>query len=255
MSCSQQFDDKKVAILPARWGSSRFPGKPLAEIAGRSLIRRTYESVSASKKLDRVIVATDDERIFDHVLQFGGQCVMTSRSCSNGTERVGEAIRLFCPEAEIVVNVQGDEPCMPSYVIDKMVEDLESIPEAHVVTPVSIGADEEEIFTERKVKCVFDQQGRALYFSRSLIPSQYKVKTDVYIHLGMYAFRRKALESYLSLPKTPLSLSEDLEQLRILESGGNIHVCVSDVKPPSVDYPEDIKKVENYLLCHLNACS
>ncbi|WP_213357686.1 3-deoxy-manno-octulosonate cytidylyltransferase [Chlamydiifrater phoenicopteri] len=255
MNASQRFNDKKVAILPARWGSSRFPGKPLAEIAGKSLIRRTYESISSSKKLDRVIVATDDKRIYDHVLEFGGQCVMTSESCSNGTERVGEAARLFCPEAEIIVNVQGDEPCMPSYVIDKMIEEMELRPEVQIVTPVSVGHDEEEIFTERKVKCVFDQNGRALYFSRSLIPSQFKVKADIYIHLGVYAFRRDSLETYLKLPKTPLSLSEDLEQLRILESGGSVHVCMSDVKPPSVDYPEDIKKVENYLLCHLNACS
>lgn len=246
---------QKVGILPARWGSSRFPGKPLALICGKSLIQRAYENLSCSQTLDHIAVATDDSRIMDHVLEFGGNCIMTSSCCSNGTERVGEAIKKAFPSAEIIVNVQGDEPCLSYTVVDCLVNRLLSSPHIHIVTPVTITEDPHEIYTNQKVKCVFDKHGRALYFSRSTIPNQFKkTRTPVYLHVGVYAFRKKSLFDYIESSPTPLSQTEDLEQLKILEHGHNIHVCVVERASPSVDYPEDINKVEKYLSCLSNVC-
>lgn len=247
---------EKVAILPARWGSSRFPGKPLAMICGKSLIQRAYESLLASRSLDCVAVATDDTRIMDHVLDFGGHCIMTSAHCANGTERVGEAVLSTFPSAEIIVNVQGDEPCISAETVDSLVHKLLAFPHIHVTTPVMVTKDPEEIYTNHKVKCVFDKHGRVLYFSRSTIPHPFKDPAPVfYLHMGAYAFRRKALFDYIRSSPTTLSQVEDLEQLRILEHGGEMHVCVTEKASPSVDYPEDINKVEKYLSCLSNVCS
>lgn len=237
---------EKIAIIPVRWGSTRFPGKPLALILGKSLIQRTYENVMQSKLLDAVIVATDDTRILEHVQDFGGQAIMTSSACNNGSERVGEAAKYF-PNAQIIVNVQGDEPCLSSLVIDTLVQKLLEDPEVDITTPVTTIYESEEIWTNHKVKCVFDKRGRAMYFSRSPIPHHFKKNTPIYLHIGVYAFRRNALFHYIGLAPTVLSQTEDLEQLRILEHGGTIYVCPVEAKSPSVDYPEDINKVEEYL--------
>ncbi|SPN73384.1 3-deoxy-manno-octulosonate cytidylyltransferase,3-deoxy-manno-octulosonate cytidylyltransferase,Spore coat polysaccharide biosynthesis protein, predicted glycosyltransferase,3-deoxy-D-manno-octulosonate cytidylyltransferase,Cytidylyltransferase [Chlamydia serpentis] len=249
----QKTDCLSIGVLPARWNSSRFPGKPLANIFGKSLIQRTYENISQCTLLDRVIVATDDQRIIDHVNDFGGYAVMTSSTCPNGTERTGEVAMNYFPEAEIIVNIQGDEPCLNPEVVDCLVRKLKGCPEAELTTPVAITTDIEEILTEKKVKCVFDIEGRALYFSRSAIPYNLKQETPVYLHIGVYAFKRKALLRYLQYSSTPLSNAEDLEQLRFLEHGEKIHVCIVDAKSPSVDYPEDIAKVEKYISCLSNA--
>ncbi len=246
---------KKVGVLPARWGSSRFPGKPLAQIAGKSLIQRTYENVAQSETLDTVVVATDDERILNHVLDFGGQCVMTSTTCANGTERVAEAIQNYFPQAEIIVNVQGDEPCTPHHAVDALVKELEARPEIPMITPVAITQDPKEIFTDHKVKCVFSKDKRALYFSRSPIPHNFKSNAPFYLHIGIYGFRRNTLFEYIALAPTTLSQTEDLEQLRMLENGKEIFVCLVEAKSPSVDYPEDINRVEEYLSCLSNAFS
>lgn len=246
----QVFAGKRVGVLPSRYGSTRFPGKPLAPILGKSLIQRAYENAIQSTLLDTVIVATDDLRILHHVQDFGGNCVMTSPSCANGTERISEVTSLCLPEAEIIVNIQGDEPCLSPSILDTLIEKLDTCPEIHIVTPVAQTTDPEEILTNHKVKCVFDKNGKALYFSRSPIPHILKQETATYLHLGVYAFRRQALFNYVQLASTPLNLAEDLEQLRILEHGGEIHVCVVNAKSPSVDYPEDINKVEKYLTCH-----
>ncbi|MBQ8498382.1 3-deoxy-manno-octulosonate cytidylyltransferase [Chlamydia sp.] len=241
---------KKVGILPARWGSSRFPGKPLIKILGKTLIQRSYENALNSRSLDCVVVATDDQRIFDHVVEFGGLCVMTSKFCANGTERVEEAISQHFPQAEIVVNIQGDEPCLSPSIIDGLVAMLEDNPSANMVTPVTETVDPEAILTDHKVKCVFDKTGKALYFSRSAIPYNFKRPTPVHLHIGVYAFRKTFLREYVKIPPSSLSLAEDLEQLRVLETGLPIHVLVVQTATgPSVDYPEDITKVEQYLLC------
>ncbi|AAF39307.1 3-deoxy-manno-octulosonate cytidylyltransferase [Chlamydia muridarum str. Nigg] len=241
---------KRVGILPARWGSSRFPGKPLAKILGKTLIQRSYENALTSRSLDCVVVATDDQRIFDHVVEFGGLCVMTCESCANGTERVEEAVSQHFPQAEIVVNIQGDEPCLSPSIIDGLVEMLEGNPAIDIATPVTETVDPDAILTNHKVKCVFDKTGRALYFSRSVIPNNFKRSTPIYLHIGVYAFRRAFLSEYVKIPPSSLSLAEDLEQLRVLESGRSIYVhVVQNATGPSVDYPEDISKVEQYLLC------
>lgn len=241
---------KKVGILPSRWGSSRFPGKPLAKILGKTLVQRSYENALSSQSLDCVVVATDDQRIFDHVVEFGGLCVMTSTSCANGTERVEEVVSRHFPQAEIVVNIQGDEPCLSPTVIDGLVSTLENNPAADMVTSVTETTDPEAILTDHKVKCVFDKNGKALYFSRSAIPHNFKHPTPIYLHIGVYAFRKAFLSEYVKIPPSSLSLAEDLEQLRVLEIGRSIYVhVVQNATGPSVDYPEDITKVEQYLLC------
>ncbi|ANH78988.1 3-deoxy-manno-octulosonate cytidylyltransferase [Candidatus Chlamydia sanziniae] len=244
----------RLGVLPARWYSSRFPGKPLAMILGKSLIQRTYERVCECSLLDKIVVATEDQRVIDHVNDFGGHAVMTSSKWINGTERTAEVASTYFPNAEIIVNIQGDEPCIDPKVVDSLVQKLETSPEIQLVTPVAVTKDKEEILAEYKVKCVFDTQGRALYFSRSPIPCIFKEDTPIYLHIGVYAFRREALFRYIQYSSTPLSDAEDLEQLRALEFGECIHVCVVNAKSPSVDYPEDIIKVEKYITCLSSAC-
>ena len=246
----QIFAGKRVGVIPSRYESTRFPGKPLASILGKSLIQRVYENAIRSTLLDTVIVATDDLRIFHHVWSVGGQCVMTSPECINGTERIAKATSQHLPEAEIIVNIQGDEPCLSPDVVDTLIAKLDACPEISIVTPVTLTTDPEDILTNHKVKCVFDKNGKALYFSRSPIPHGLKKEIPMYLHTGVYAFRRQALFDYIKLAPTPLNQAEDLEQLRILEHGGEIHICIVNTKSPSVDYPEDINKVEKYLTCH-----
>lgn len=254
--CTHHRTAKKVAILPARWGSSRFPGKPLAMIQGKSLIQRCYENLLTSEFLDCIAVATDDSRIMDHVLEFGGYCVMTSTRCRNGTERVYEAILEGFPSAEIIVNVQGDEPCLSVNTVDSLVRQLLTCPQVSIITPVIATQDPEEIYTNHKVKCVFDKNGRALYFSRSTIPHPFSNQLPTfYLHMGVYAFKRAALFEYIESASTPLSQAEDLEQLRILEHGNDLHVLIADTASLSVDYPEDISKVEKFLSCPSNVYS
>jgi len=239
---------KVVGIIPARWQSSRFPGKPLAEILGKSLIQRTYENAACCKCLDSLAIATDDARIFQHAETFGAQAFMTSPSCATGTDRVWEVIERYFPEAEIIVNIQGDEPCLDPAVIDALVEQLQTNPEAMMTTPVSLMDDETQVFQPNTVKCVFDCQGRALYFSRSPIPYAQKFKAQYFRHIGIYCFRRETLRRFVSLETTLLQACEDLEQLKMLENGVAIHVCKVHDQARGVDTPEDLKLVEE-LLC------
>lgn len=226
---------KTVGIIPARFKSTRFPGKPLAMILGKSLIQRTYENAKKARSLDSLYVATDDERIFNHVVEFGGQALYTSSECPNGSSRVAEAARNI--EADIIVNIQGDEPCIAPETIDKAVEALIRDQEA-VVATAATPFDSED--SRSIVKCVWDLCHRALYFSRSKISS--------FRHIGLYVFRRDFLFRYEALPATPLMLAEDLEQLKILEHGFKIAIAEVLEESPGVDTPDDITKVEK-LLC------
>ena len=240
---------KTVGVIPARWQSSRFPGKPLAHILGKSLIRRTYENALGCKSLDAVFIATDDERILNHAQEFGAKVFMTSPSCPTGTDRVWEVIECHCEGAEVIVNIQGDEPCLEPSVIDTLVDKLYATPGAVMTTPVAKISDIQAISSAHHVKCVFDKEGKALYFSRSPIPFMRQDKNiSYYRHLGVYCFRRAFLKSYVLLERTPLQESEDLEQLKILESGFPIHTCIVDDQSVGVDTPEDLKTLEN-LLC------
>ena len=246
-----------VGIIPARWQSSRFPGKPLVEILGKSLIQRTYENAAQCKSLDSLVVATDDVRIFEHVQSFGAEVCMTSPACATGTDRSWEVIEASYPEADIIVNIQGDEPCLDPEVIELLVTQLQQNPDAAMTTPVSPIIDRHQALMPNVVKCVFDRNGRALYFSRSPIPfAQAPDQTPSYYrHIGVYCFRRDALKRYVMLKKTPLQECEDLEQLKMLENGLPIHVCMVDDQAAGVDTLDDLKLVEKLLWQKENICS
>lgn len=244
---------KAIGIIPARYESSRFPGKPLALISGKSLLQRTYENAKQVKKLKQLIIATDDDRIFDHAKSFGAPVVMTSKDCPTGTDRIQEVIRddKAFEGVDIVVNIQGDEPCLNPDVIEKIIAALEKNPTAVVSTPITKILSFEEAENPSIVKCVKTAKDEALYFSRVLIPGGrplgYKANVNYFRHIGIYAYRKDFLLTYASLPSTPLQLAEDLEQLKILEWGYRIQVAVVDTVNIEVNDPEDIQKVEQFL--------
>ena len=242
-----------VGIIPARYNSTRFPGKMLHSILGKSLIRRSYENACRVELFSEIIVATDDKRIYDHVVEFGGRAIMTSAECRTGTDRVAEVVRDHGIEADIVVNIQGDEPCLQPEVIRALVEKLRANEDAVMTTPVARIDESRDIFDPSVVKCVFDSSGRALYFSRSPIPFPGKngETGDYFRHLGVYCFRREFLLKYSELTPTPLQKSEDLEQLKVLERGHPIHICIVEDEAIGVDTVEDLKRVEERL-CQLS---
>ena len=249
-----------AAIIPARYGSVRFPGKPLVEILGKTLIQRTYENTALCKELDEILVATDDQRIYDHVKSFGGNVVMTPSSCHNGTDRLAWVLQ-ECPRlqnTEMIVNVQGDEPCLSPDAITQLIEILRSDPSAVMSTVVVKMTDEKEASNPSEVKCVLSLDGSALYFSRSLIPggqtNAYRKEMVYYKHLGVYAYRPEFLPEYAKLPMTPLQLAEDLEQLKVLEHGYKIKAAIVISPSIGVNTPEDIRKVEQEL-CKQNLFS
>lgn len=240
-----------LGIIPARYGSSRFPGKPLVPILGKSLIQRTYENAQKCETLDELVVATDDRRIFDHVRSFGGNVVMSGLNCPTGTDRIVDVLHA-CRNYDsfsIIVNIQGDEPCLSPSTLQAVIHTL-LLSDAEVATAVT-PLPETEATSSHIVKCVMDQQGHALYFSRALIPSgknlAFRTNVPYYRHIGLYAFKRPFLMQYPHLPPTPLQLAEDLEQLKILELGYRIKTAIVDDVSLGVDTPEDIKKVEQYL--------
>ncbi len=234
-----------IAVIPVRWQSTRFPGKPLADLLGKSLIQRTYENAKQATLIDRLVVATDDKRIFDHVQAFGGEVYMTSPECVNGTERVAEVIETHFPDADYVLNVQGDEPCLNPLTLDRLIKKMEGTPEARVTTPITKIEDPEHIFGPSAVKCVFDRFGKALYFSRAPIPFPRKVDQihDYYRHIGIYCFRGPFLLEYVKMPTSRLQSIEDLEQLKILEAGHAIYVEEVAEEGIGVDTPEDLTRV------------
>ena len=233
-----------VGIIPARWRASRFPGKPLAEIAGMPMIRRVYEGACQASRLRAVYVATDDQRIADACAGFGAVAVMTSPDHPTGTDRLAEVARGL--DDEIVVNVQGDEPLIEGFVIDAAVAALEEAPEAPMSTVVH-AAEPDGIDDPNRVKVVFDRDGYALYFSRSRIPALRDSGSPprYWQHVGLYAYRREFLMRYVELPPTEAECAEALEQLRALEHGHRIRVAVIDGwRSTPVDTPEDVDRVE-----------
>lgn len=245
------------AIIPARFGSVRFPGKPLAKIHGKSLIQHTYENATMTQAFDRVVVATDHELIFEEVQKFSGEVVYTSQNCPTGTDRIINALKLY-PElnaADIIVNLQGDEPKISKDTLEKIIHLLKTDQEAVISTAAVRILHKEEALSPSCVKCVLNKKGDALYFSRSLIPgnknSSYEEHFPYYRHLGVYAFRREFLYHYETLSPTPLQLFEDLEQLKVLEHGFKIKVAIVESDSIGVDTPDDLKKFER-LLCKQN---
>jgi 3-deoxy-manno-octulosonate cytidylyltransferase (CMP-KDO synthetase) len=239
-----------LAVIPARYASTRLPGKPLVPLGGKSMIQRVWERVREAKSISGVIIATDDERIRNAVEAFGGEVAMTRADHRSGTERVAEAA-LARGDAEIVVDVQGDEPLIEPAAIDTAVEAIRDDPEASVATlavPITKPAD---IMDPNVVKAVLDFDGNALYFSRAPIPWVRDRGGPVHAkhlkHLGLYVFRRAALLEFPTFPQGDLERIEQLEQLRWLENGYRIRVAETEYDSVSVDMPEDVARVEQLL--------
>jgi 3-deoxy-manno-octulosonate cytidylyltransferase (CMP-KDO synthetase) len=250
---------KVIGIIPARYASTRFPGKPLIPIQGKSLLQRTYENARLAC-IDELVVATDDKRIYDHVKEFGGKVEMTSPDHRNGTERLAEVLQRH-PEwmqASVILNIQGDEPCIAPQAINSIVEILIKDKTASMSTGVARLTTEEDVCNSSIVKCLIDLDQHALYFSRGLLPSnkkqQYNPSFPYYGHVGIYAFRPQFLLDYQKLPSSPYQIEEDLEQLKVLEHGYRIKVAILDQISIGVDTPEDIKQVEQWL-CKQNISS
>ncbi|MEM7409012.1 MAG: 3-deoxy-manno-octulosonate cytidylyltransferase [Myxococcota bacterium] len=233
-----------VGVIPSRYGASRFPGKPLAPIAGRPMIQRVWEGARTAKRLSRVVIATDDARIADACRAFGADVVMTRDDHPSGTDRIAEVARQL--ETDLVINVQGDEPLIEGFVIDAAVEALERAPDAPMATVVH-ALDPAFRDDPNRVKVVLDGQGRALYFSRNAIPHVRAGQPDptLWQHVGLYAYRRDFLLAYADLPPTPAERAEGLEQLRALENGHAIQCAVVEGwESVAVDVPEDVPRVE-----------
>ena len=243
---------KVVAIIPARYHSNRFEGKPLAKINGKPMIQHVYERAVRSPLLSRVAVATDDERIADTVRSFGGEVVMTKAEHASGTDRLAEAATLMdIPEQDVVVNIQGDQPMFALEVIDQVARPLLEDPALPMATLIYKIIREEEIDDPNHVKTVFDCHGKALYFSRAPIPFQrdpHKPPPPTYYkHLGFYAYRKGFLLTFVSLPEGEWERFEKLEQLRALEYGYDIKVVLTEYDSVEVDTLEDLKRVETLM--------
>jgi 3-deoxy-manno-octulosonate cytidylyltransferase (CMP-KDO synthetase) len=238
---------KTVGIIPARYGSSRFPGKPLAMIKGKTMIQRVCEQTWKSK-LDDVVVATDDIRIADEVLKFGGKYVMTDPRHQSGTDRCCEALEILEEHYDAVINIQGDEPFIDPQHINLLV-DMISRDDTQLASLVKRIDDEEELFGSNKVKVVMDKSGNALYFSRNPIPYMRNVahekwlqKGCFYQHLGIYAYKAATLRQIATMQPTALELAESLEQLRWLENGLSIRMAIVEAGSLAIDSPADLAK-------------
>ena len=237
---------RAVIVIPARYASTRFPGKPLAQIAGVSLIQRVYERASQSQRAQAVYVATDDDRIFDHVQGFGGNVVKPEGDFQTGTDRIAAALPLIeskdGAKADIIVNIQGDEPLIDISSVDALIDRLSSSVAGMATLACPFQRDED--FQARDiVKVVLDAMGNAVYFSRAPIGS----RDTALQHIGVYAYRRQALERFVSLGVSPLERAESLEQLRALQHGFKIAVLRTAKPHLGVDRPEDVARVESAL--------
>ena len=213
---------KTAIIIPARYGSSRLEGKPLLKVAGKSVIQWVYEKAKQAELADMVIVATDDKRIFDEVKSFGGEVEMTSVEHKCGSDRIMEVVSRH-PEISYICNLQGDEPLIKPESIDSVIRNVKDDSIADISTLIRVLTKEEEINNPNLVKCVIDKNGYALYFSRSKIPYERNIgKAVFYGHIGIYGYKREALQKMTSLPQTPLECAESLEQLRALENSMHI---------------------------------
>ena len=242
---------KYIAIIPARYASTRFPGKPLAVLGGKTVIQRVYEQVSGV--LDEVYVATDDERILQCVEQFGGRAVMTRVDHKSGTDRIEEAVEKTGTDADVVINVQGDEPFIQPSQVETLMH-LFDEPSTQIGTLGKPFDSLEAVENPNSPKIVTDVRGFALYFSRSVIPYIRGVDSDDWFgqfpflkHLGIYAYRREVLAEVTRLPQSSLEKAESLEQLRWLQNGYRIRVGLTDVETVGIDTPEDLQRAEQLL--------
>lgn len=241
---------KIIGIIPARWGSTRFEGKVLANIAGKPMLQHVYERAKQAKLLDGVLIACDDERIFKACEKFGARAVLTSSNHPSGTDRIAEvAKKISCG---LVINIQGDEPLIKPSVIDDLARAMMEERVAPVGTLIKKIENKQEIENPNIVKVIVDQHKYALYFSRAVIPYPRDRKDfegiTYYKHLGIYAYRKDFLLNFKNLPKSNLEGIEKLEQLRILEAGYKIKTILTDAETMGVDTPEDLEKVEALFL-------
>ncbi len=232
---------KAVAIIPARYDSSRLPGKVLKDIAGKSMIERVYNQTKQAKNIDQVIVATDDQRIFNHVEDFAGQVVMTGKH-PTGTDRVAEAAKKI--EADVIINVQGDEPTLKPEMLEQLLKPFKNNKSLKMATLKKKITRVDKVNDPNTVKVICDGDDFALYFSRAGIPyNRDGNNVDYYKHIGIYAYRKDFLLEYTNLESTPLERSESLEQLRALENGYQIKVVETEYEAFGVDTPEDLAEV------------
>lgn len=236
-----------LGIIPARYASTRFPGKPLADIAGKSMVQRVYEQVKKSTSISEAVVATDNQQIFEHVIGFGGRVCMTKENHVSGTDRCYEALTLQEKSFDYVINIQGDEPFIQPEQIDLLARVLDG--ETEIATLVKKIEDPEHLFNPNVVKAVVATSGEALYFSRSTVPhirntpeNEWLTKHAFYKHIGMYAYRADVLKRLTELPVSPLEKAESLEQLRWLENGFRIAVAETKTETIGIDTPEDLTR-------------
>lgn len=246
-----------IGIIPARYASTRFPAKPLARLGGVTVIERVYRQVEG--QLDDAVVATDDARIYDAVVAFGGKAVMTGTHHKSGTDRVREAYEILGQPFDVIVNIQGDEPFIQPSQLQaiKACFDTPATQIATLVKPFTPADGLAALQNANSPKVVVDGQGRALYFSRSVIPylrgvepAEWLSRHTFYKHIGLYAYRPQVLREITSLPQSPLELAESLEQLRWLQAGYHIQVGISDVETIGIDTPEDLQRAEEFLKTH-----
>lgn len=234
---------KILCVIPARYASTRLPGKPLKDVAGKPMICRVYDRASQAKTLSGVVVATDDERILRAVEDHGGRAMMTAKDHPTGTDRLAEVAEAY-PDVDLIINVQGDEPLIEPSLIDELGRAFDGDAELQMATVMTPMEDEAEQKNPNNVKVVTDKNGCALYFSRSLLPyPRNDAGTPVYKHIGIYAYRRDFLLAYAKMAPTPLERTESLEQLRALENGYKIKCIRTNARFVGVDTPEDLAKV------------
>jgi 3-deoxy-manno-octulosonate cytidylyltransferase (CMP-KDO synthetase) len=247
-------ENHAIGIIPARYASTRFPGKPLVPINGVSMIERVYRQASLCARLSGVIVATDDNRILEHVKAFGGRVMLTSDTHRSGTDRIAEVVQRLAEKGErynVAINIQGDEPFIQPSQIEKVVEIFHN-PSAELGTLIKLIEKSEDIFDQNIVKVVTDGQGKALYFSRSPIPfvrnsisDNWLNENKFYKHIGIYGYRTDTLKEITALPLSPLEVAESLEQLRWLYNGYAIFTRVTDIETIGIDTPDDLSKLIN----------
>ena len=240
---------KILGIIPARYASSRFPGKPLVEIKGKSMIQRVYEQSKRAELLTDLVVATDDKRIYEHVIDFGGKAVMTSTEHQSGTDRCLEALQKNKNNFDVVINIQGDEPFIDPSQITDLINCFED-KDTDIATLVKKVHHADELDSSSMVKVVINKRDQAMYFSRSIIPYIYGAPReewishfDYYEHVGIYGYSTKALEEITKLPVSKLEKLEKLEQLRWLENGYTVKVAYTDVESEPIDTPEDLERI------------
>ncbi len=241
---------KILGIIPARYASTRFPGKPLVSIKGKSMIQRVYEQAKQCTSLNQVIVATDDSRIYDHVLDFGGQVIMTSPNHQSGTDRCAEATLTYA-DYDAVINIQGDEPFIHPNQIDKLANCFDT--GADIATLVKKITTNNELFNQNTPKVLINAMAEAIYFSRATIPlirgqeqEKWLAHYQYFKHIGIYGYRLPILKEITKLPPSPLEIAEGLEQLRWIENGYCIKVAETEYETFAIDTPEDLEKILKY---------